>query len=1824
MENSWQSKCGSLWQQLHPPPPDPPPSLVSSSLLEIYTQESMLLTSGTIQDHMLSNMHGFDNLGHVDLGASFLSLVSGTAPHIPCDEQRLLDPKPVSVANLVSSNRTASAFSGGSRVSILPGALWPSNVDCPNLTSGDAFFPLTSSNPNVNGSNSSANLNFQKSRDVACRNTYEKNKVDIVSSLIENNNATPVSADSCKLQKSAHITSLQKFRVESNGHHGCNTPSSSLRVFCLGTSGNLLLSDTGLLGVVCACHGLYMSISKFSEHSGYCDVNPGLAVRMDNGETLAHWWQTFFSKTGIRVLEGQRGWDWPEGISVAYGLTNHPMASMSSNPLLLNQVGLLTPSVSLEQQKYSGIYSKESQICRNTVDKYPSHERDRTSQECSNSIFEYFTNGSHRNPQHAAGQHINGLPKSFCSLTEKASQSTTNKLDSIYDSSIYLSSLPYIPDLKMSCNSPGVSSNIELRLGQKPEQSLTLETKVQPAFLSVLNGMHTEPSKEFFPDKILQKTSTELQGSRLTLQYADIASNPTERRGSTQLEHSRNVGKAYGAKADYQRDPSNVSLEMTNVNSLLLSCFKTSGTKSQVRNIYDNSSDSHVGEKLHLKSHTFESEKISPPWSSVAANMKKFGTNVSNVQINKNKGKEVECSPNALLGAAKSSTEFSKAFKEDQNSFNLFAGENSSKYSSAFHEKSLNSQSQQMSAMIAESNGRANLNYYSNNFPLSDFMHFNRDHVKPIQSSIVSKKKMPMSLSSKSPIFAQNATPTLSKEQSSGIKIGLQYENVEMPTLWNKLESSNRNNGTASVKSVQERETIKNPRAQSLLSISPSASKEQTNLLDSLRMQRLPEVGEKPMLPGTVRQMGHNNERFGTTTGISLYTDSSLPPPEHLLLRPRGTECISSHSKEHCSQGLPFAYVPEKCSSAAQENCLAGKGHLSGNNFCNLVKKDDRIGAASSLLRSKLNENCIFLKDTAESNEKTVNLAAANIKRAESHSFLWRDVPKKIMESCNSTRKEQQGCSYIQSLGSPAADAAKCLTGLARNVVSLKEQEILNISSGCSAPDATQSSIEANNNDSSTVDGGNIRCANNLSLNEGSGIDRSWSSDDARDNEYCAGFFGSTSSLNLTKREPSKVVPRKQPLSLIEEIRLQNASFRIKRSSTIQEEKDCLEKFELGPKKRRKTVKWMKLDVSAPLSFQSSVNDGSPKCTEEVGQNAHSSWEMQMPVGCDQGSRSNCADSIKQSVEQRNSVFSAVKGISQRKNLQKVYHQGEQQTTESHKSLVVDDTSEDSATFRKKRLRLDDASASCKQIQEICCNSAELASKLTSLSVHSNSLGNSNFYKWMARPTVSGTYGVICNGNPLKPPKIVPLRTIFKTAVSLSDKGNKNGDDGEKLKSASVKVKNTGGGHVKETALSTKVQKSQVKKGGTHNSQPIEPEYGDWSGDVKTASCSVTHGSDDLSYSLKKCNNHGITERQPWFQQKTKFKEGRKRSLHELLVKGNSSRVFNSIVSKSSSSCQGVSRYCGELMEKDVNGRARTNEMNNAMRCSEKHQPENSDMFCCVLGDSDRDEYNRLLQCSRSLIKQMNANKKGVPPLEGITPNSDSENLQPGEKSMTCARTEGYKGRKRDGFLHNHAQGTDGNGGCLVSQEQLNAWVYIHRQKPQMKGRPKLSSSNVETDCRKAYARYKQSKEWKHLVVYKSGIHALGLYTSRFISRGAMVVEYIGEIVGQRVADRREKEYHSGKKLQHKSACYFFRIDKEHIIDATRKGGIARFVNHSCKPNCVAKVISVRAEKKVVFFADRDIYPGEEITYDYHFNHEDEGQKIPCYCNSKDCRRYLN
>jgi histone-lysine N-methyltransferase SETD1 len=170
--------------------------------------------------------------------------------------------------------------------------------------------------------------------------------------------------------------------------------------------------------------------------------------------------------------------------------------------------------------------------------------------------------------------------------------------------------------------------------------------------------------------------------------------------------------------------------------------------------------------------------------------------------------------------------------------------------------------------------------------------------------------------------------------------------------------------------------------------------------------------------------------------------------------------------------------------------------------------------------------------------------------------------------------------------------------------------------------------------------------------------------------------------------------------------------------------------------------------------------------------------------------------------------------------------------------------------------------------------------------------------------------------------------------------------------------------------------------------------------------------------------------------------------------------------------------------------------------------------------------------------------------------------------------------------------------------------------------------------------RFNQLKKRKKLVKFdRSAIHNWGLYAQESIIANDMIIEYVGEKVRQRVADLREVRYDQ----QGVGSSYLFRIDEDTVIDATKMGGIARFINHSCTPNCTAKIIRVDNTKRIVIYALRDIGQGkrhtfahnprnnanhvidEELTYDYKFEREmDATDRIPCLCGSIGCKGFLN
>uniref|UniRef100_A0A673LIQ4 [histone H3]-lysine(4) N-methyltransferase n=1 Tax=Sinocyclocheilus rhinocerous TaxID=307959 RepID=A0A673LIQ4_9TELE len=146
------------------------------------------------------------------------------------------------------------------------------------------------------------------------------------------------------------------------------------------------------------------------------------------------------------------------------------------------------------------------------------------------------------------------------------------------------------------------------------------------------------------------------------------------------------------------------------------------------------------------------------------------------------------------------------------------------------------------------------------------------------------------------------------------------------------------------------------------------------------------------------------------------------------------------------------------------------------------------------------------------------------------------------------------------------------------------------------------------------------------------------------------------------------------------------------------------------------------------------------------------------------------------------------------------------------------------------------------------------------------------------------------------------------------------------------------------------------------------------------------------------------------------------------------------------------------------------------------------------------------------------------------------------------------------------------------------------------------------------------TSDWKtNVYLAHSHIQGLGLFAARDIEKQTMVIEYMGDILRAEVAMRKELLY----KAKNRPA-YMFRIDSERVIDATRSGSPARYINHSCSPNCVAEVVTFERGHKIIISAARRIERGEELCYDYKLTPVADQSKIPCHCGAANCRKWIN
>ncbi len=130
--------------------------------------------------------------------------------------------------------------------------------------------------------------------------------------------------------------------------------------------------------------------------------------------------------------------------------------------------------------------------------------------------------------------------------------------------------------------------------------------------------------------------------------------------------------------------------------------------------------------------------------------------------------------------------------------------------------------------------------------------------------------------------------------------------------------------------------------------------------------------------------------------------------------------------------------------------------------------------------------------------------------------------------------------------------------------------------------------------------------------------------------------------------------------------------------------------------------------------------------------------------------------------------------------------------------------------------------------------------------------------------------------------------------------------------------------------------------------------------------------------------------------------------------------------------------------------------------------------------------------------------------------------------------------------------------------------------------------------------------------IKKSKIDKNGLYANQNIKKGTKIIEYKGKIISV-------KESETNPKFDNRKAIYLFNINKKYDLDGDFKFNIARLINHSCEPNCEV----FGSGLKIWVYAMNNIKKGEELSYDYGFNYDDDYEAYPCKCGTKNCAGYI-
>ncbi len=138
--------------------------------------------------------------------------------------------------------------------------------------------------------------------------------------------------------------------------------------------------------------------------------------------------------------------------------------------------------------------------------------------------------------------------------------------------------------------------------------------------------------------------------------------------------------------------------------------------------------------------------------------------------------------------------------------------------------------------------------------------------------------------------------------------------------------------------------------------------------------------------------------------------------------------------------------------------------------------------------------------------------------------------------------------------------------------------------------------------------------------------------------------------------------------------------------------------------------------------------------------------------------------------------------------------------------------------------------------------------------------------------------------------------------------------------------------------------------------------------------------------------------------------------------------------------------------------------------------------------------------------------------------------------------------------------------------------------------------------------------------VRRSRIQGRGVFATRVIREGERIIEYTGALITNEEADAQCDD-----ESMRRHHTYLFGVDDRYTVDGARGGNEARFINHSCEPNCESVIV----RRRIYIHALRDIEPGEELLYDYWYTTDDDytledlRRIYPCRCRAPGCRGTL-